>query len=53
MHETGQGLVQTAPFGARTDSLNEKSQTIRTPQYNRLTGAKIEVDYLLAHNLPR
>lgn len=26
MHETGQEFVQTAPFGARIDSLDKKSQ---------------------------
>ena len=32
MHETEQIFVQTAPVGARTESLNEKSQTVPTAE---------------------
>jgi hypothetical protein len=31
VHETVQEFVQTAPFGARTDALDEESQIVRMP----------------------
>ena len=51
VHETMRQFVQTAPFGAKTNSLDEESQTVRVPRHIRLTWSKIEVDYLLAYNL--